>query len=144
MSSGRSGKCRSWTSLGGFLFGPPADVEVIRSRFHDNVVLPLLAGNFSMVTVMDYDETIQKVLSLLVWHIKGDAYIGQEPYKADFFKVFKEAYRGGYCDLDRRRLGQFLTADSLTEIINTRSRAGSPVPSAGLRTTRTPPIAPQD
>ncbi len=73
-----------------------------------------------MVTIMDYDEIIQKVLSLLALHIKGDAYIGQEPYKGDFFKIFKEAYRGGYCDLQRPRLGQLLTADALTDVINTR------------------------
>ncbi len=74
-----------------------------------------------MVTVMDYEQIIQKVQSLLELHIKQDAYIGQEPYKGDFFKVFKEAYRGGYCDSDRARPpGQLLTADALTEVINTR------------------------
>ncbi len=69
---------------------------------------------------MDYEQIIQEVLSLLELHIKGDAYIGQEQYKGDFFKVFKEAYRGGYCDHDRAQQGQLLTADALTEIINTR------------------------
>ncbi len=91
---------------------------VIRSRYHDKVVLLLLAGNFSMVTVMDYEQIIQKVQSLLELHIKQDAYIGQEPYKGDFFKVFKDAYRGGYCGRQRPR--QLLTADALTDIINTR------------------------
>ncbi len=73
-----------------------------------------------MVTAMDYEEIIKKVLLLLAWHIKGDAYIGQEQYKGDFFKVFKEAYRGGYCDRDRAQPGQLLTADALTDVINTR------------------------
>ena len=29
-------------------------------------------------------------------------YIGQEPYKGDFFKVFAEAFRSGYCTLGDR------------------------------------------
>jgi hypothetical protein len=42
------------------------------------------------------DAYFQKIMKLLE-NYEEVAYIGQEPYKGDFFKVFAEAYRSGHC-----------------------------------------------
>ena len=46
---------------------------------------------------MTQKQIIDEVITHLDLHLKDVlGYIGQEPYKGDFFKLFKEAYREGY------------------------------------------------
>ena len=60
---------------------------------------------------MTKDEIINEVIKLLNGQFIGVfGYIGQEPYRGDFFKLFAAAYNGGHS----------LTADSLREFIIVR------------------------
>ena len=47
------------------------------------------------------DAYLHEIMRLLKLY-EEVTYIGQEPYKGDFFKVFAEAYRSGYCTLGYR------------------------------------------
>lgn len=47
---------------------------------------------------------------------------GQEPYKGDFFRLFREAYRNGYCDVSS---SPRLTADRLRDILIARCTSGN-------------------
>lgn len=69
-------------------------------------------------SVMTQEEIIERLIAYLDQHLKDvRGYIGQEPYKGDFFKLFKEAHRNGYFD---ERAHPRLTGDSLSEIVVTR------------------------
>jgi hypothetical protein len=47
------------------------------------------------------DAYLHQILELLKCY-EEVTYIGQESYKGDFFKVFAEAYRNGYCAIGER------------------------------------------
>ena len=47
------------------------------------------------------DAYLKEIMSLLRLY-EGVTYIGQEPYKGDFFRIFAEAYRNGYCTVGHR------------------------------------------
>ena len=67
---------------------------------------------------MTQEEIIERLIELLDQHLKDvRGYIGQEPYKGDFFKLFKEAYRNRYFDVQADPL---LTGDSLRDIVVAR------------------------
>ena len=67
---------------------------------------------------MTQEEIIERLIRYLDSHLKGEwGDIGQEPYKSDFFKLFKEAYRNGYCD---DQASPRLTSDYLTDIVGER------------------------
>jgi len=69
---------------------------------------------------MDREEIIGSFLDLLKFHFKSGASVHQEPYKGDFFRLFKEAYHNGYTH-DGSPL---LTADAFGELIATRWHTG--------------------
>ena len=65
---------------------------------------------------MTQEEIIKQILEYLDQHLKDlRGAIDQEPYKGDFFKLFKEAYRNNYFDSTPR-----LTGDALMDVIITR------------------------
>jgi hypothetical protein len=67
---------------------------------------------------MTQEEIIQKVLEYLDQHLRGGrGYIGQEPYKGDFFALFKEAFRNGYFEVSPRPL---LTGDAFRDVLVAR------------------------
>ncbi len=47
------------------------------------------------------DAYLHEIMRLLKLYVDV-TYIGQEPYKGDFFKVFAEAFRSGYCTIGYR------------------------------------------
>jgi hypothetical protein len=47
------------------------------------------------------DRFLDEILGLLKAYEDVD-WIGQEPYKGDFFKTFASAYRSGFCTIARR------------------------------------------
>ena len=67
---------------------------------------------------MTQEEIIQQVQKLLDLHLKRvSGYIGQEPYKGDFFKLFREAYHNHYFDvLSSPRL----TGDAFRDVLVAR------------------------
>lgn len=69
---------------------------------------------------MDREEIIQRFLDLIKFHFEGGASVYQEPYKGDFFRLFKEAYRKGYI-ADGSPL---LNADAFSELIASRWHTG--------------------
>ena len=74
---------------------------------------------------MTQDEIIERIIVYLDQHLKGGrGYVGQEPYKGDFFKLFKEAYRNNFFDVSSRPR---LTGDSLSDIVVTRWFTGDEV-----------------
>ncbi len=67
---------------------------------------------------MTPEKIIEEIIDCLDSHLKGGrGYIGQEPYKGDFFKLFKEAYRNGYFE---DSTSQRLTGDALRDILKER------------------------
>lgn len=71
---------------------------------------------------MTQEEIIQHLHELLDLHLKLiRGYVGQEPYKGNFFRLFMEAYRNGYFERSSRPL---LTGDALRVIIQARWLTG--------------------
>ncbi len=71
---------------------------------------------------MTQDEIINQIVEYLDQHLHGmRGAMGQEPYKGDFFKLFKEAYRGGYFDVTS---SPRLTGDGLIDLIKVRWTTG--------------------
>ncbi len=67
---------------------------------------------------MTQEEIISQILEYLNWHLKGArGAMSQEPYKGDFFKLFKEAYQRGYFDHSSRPM---LRGDALRSIVAER------------------------
>lgn len=67
---------------------------------------------------MTQEQIINQIINYLQMHAKGvRGYIGQEPYKSDFFRLFKEAYHRKYFDATSQPR---LTGDSLREILRHR------------------------
>ena len=67
---------------------------------------------------MTQEEIIERFIAYMNQHLKDvRGYIGQEPYKGDFFKLFKEAYLNNYFDVSAHPR---LTGDSLSDIVITR------------------------
>lgn len=67
---------------------------------------------------MTQQDIIRELHELLDMHLKGTrGYIGQEPYKGDFFKLFQEAYRSGFIEPSS---SPRLTGDALRETLGTR------------------------
>ena len=67
---------------------------------------------------MTQEEIIRQVHELLDMHLKGTrGYIGQEPYKGDFFRLFSQAHRNGYIESSS---SPRLTGDALRDILVTR------------------------
>ena len=67
---------------------------------------------------MNRDEIIREVIDLLEQHLGGTrGAMDQEPYKGDFFKLFKEAYRQGLMEPGGQRM---LTADALSGVLAER------------------------
>ena len=69
---------------------------------------------------MDREKIIESLLNLLKFHFKGGASVHQEPYKGEFFKLFKEAYHNRYFENGH----PILTGDSLADVIATRWHTG--------------------
>jgi hypothetical protein len=64
---------------------------------------------------MTQDEIILELQTLLDQHLRGlRGYIDQEPYKGDFFHLFRDAYRNGYFE---RSSSPLLTGDALRDIL---------------------------
>ena len=71
---------------------------------------------------MKQEDIIKEVQKLLELHFLGTlGYMGQEPYKGDFFKLFKEAYQAGFCDTSSN---QTLTGDAFRSILVARWFSG--------------------
>ena len=71
---------------------------------------------------MNKEEIITEIKTYLDQHLRnmrGSIY--QEPYKGDFFRLFREAYRNGYCDVASPRP---FTGDALSDIIEQRWQLG--------------------
>lgn len=67
---------------------------------------------------MTQEEIIRQVHELLDMHLKGTrGYIGQEPYKSDFFRLFREAHRNDYIELSS---SPRLTGDAFRDILVAR------------------------
>ena len=67
---------------------------------------------------MTQDEIINQIVEYLDQHLRGSrGAMSQEPYKGDFFKLFEEAYRGGYFDVTS---SPRLTGDGLIDPIVAR------------------------
>jgi hypothetical protein len=67
---------------------------------------------------MTQEEIIKKIINYLDQHLEGSrGYIGQDPYKKDFFDLCKNAHLNGYFDT---RSSPRLTGDALMDILNTR------------------------
>ncbi|MFH0771020.1 MAG: hypothetical protein V1933_00125 [Candidatus Omnitrophota bacterium] len=63
---------------------------------------------------MNKEEIIKEIVRLLEGHFSGiRGYIGQDPYRSDFFKLFNEAYRNAYL-VDSE--GTDLTGDHLADL----------------------------
>ena len=72
---------------------------------------------------MNQEEIIREIVTLTDRHLRNVlGYIGQEPYKGDFFRIFREAYRNGYCDVSS---SPRLTADRLRGILLERCTSGN-------------------
>jgi hypothetical protein len=80
-----------------------------------------MRSNYSAITVagsVTQEEIIVQVLQLLHMHLKGVlGHIGQEPYKGDFFELFRQAYCNRYFD---RSSSPLLTGDAFREILVAR------------------------
>jgi len=71
---------------------------------------------------MTQEEIIEKIITYLDQHFKNTrGAISQEPYKGDFFDLFREAYRNGYFDPSSRPR---LTGDALSDILAGRWLTG--------------------
>lgn len=71
---------------------------------------------------MTQEQIIDTVITYLDQHLKDvRGYMGQEPYKGDFFKLFKEAYRNRYFHPSSRPR---LTGDAFRDILLARWNAG--------------------
>ena len=67
---------------------------------------------------MTQEGIIEQLQEYLDQHLKGmRGAVSQEPYRGDFFKLFKEAYHNNYFDDSS---GPILTADALTGVLCTR------------------------
>lgn len=67
---------------------------------------------------MTQENIIEEVLNLLNMHLTGlRGYIGQEPYKGDFFRLFREAHRNHYFDTSS---SPRLTGDAFRDILVAR------------------------
>ena len=67
---------------------------------------------------MTGEEIIEKLQGRLHGHLKGYlGYLGQEPYKNDFFRLFREAYDGKFFDATARPR---LTGDALRDLLEVR------------------------
>ena len=74
---------------------------------------------------MTQDEIINQIVEYLDQHLRGArGAMSQEPYKGDFFKLFEEAYRGGYFDVTS---SPRLTGDALSDVIVTRWFTGAEI-----------------
>lgn len=69
---------------------------------------------------MDREEIITGLLKLIKHHFESGASVHQEPYKGDFFKLFKEAYHNRYFENGH----PILTGDSLVDVIAARWHTG--------------------
>jgi hypothetical protein len=72
--------------------------------------------------IMNEKEIISEVQELLELHRKKVlGYMGQEPYKGDFFNLFKSAYKGGFF---YESSSPRLTGDAFRDILVTRWLSG--------------------
>ena len=71
---------------------------------------------------MTRDEIVNTLVDYLDQQLKlVRGYIGQEPYRSDFFKLFKEAYEQDYFEISPN-----LKADSIRDTIMTRWSSRTP------------------
>lgn len=69
---------------------------------------------------MNRDDVVSKVVELLQLHKDGlRGSLHQEPYKADAFKVFAEAFNSGL--IESQGQADYLSADALLNILNSRA-----------------------
>lgn len=70
---------------------------------------------------MTQEEIVRELVNYLEQHLSGvRGSMDQEPYKGDFFRLFKEAFQQGYFDSGR----PILTAGALIDILATRWLTG--------------------
>jgi hypothetical protein len=69
---------------------------------------------------VNHDEIVEGIIALLRQHSDGSrGTIHQEPYKGNFFRLFAVAFNTGL--LERTAQREYLSADSLTDILTARS-----------------------
>ncbi len=69
---------------------------------------------------MSQEEILDKIIEYLKEHLDENGprgYIGQDPYKSDFFKLFREAYKNDYFDLSSEKV---LTGDAIISRLSER------------------------
>ena len=67
---------------------------------------------------MTGEEIIRRIQEYLEQHRQGTrGHITQDPYKEDIFKLFREAYEGGYFNIGSNPR---LTGDAIRDILNER------------------------
>ena len=72
----------------------------------------------------EYEKIVEEIIHLLRQHKdKLCGYVGQEPYKRDFFKLFTKAFNAGFLNRESRDSEYYLSADRLTDVIASRDAA---------------------
>lgn len=67
---------------------------------------------------MKQEEILDKIIEYLREHLESRrGYIGQDPYKSDFFELFREAYKNDYFDFSSTPR---LTGDAIMDILKER------------------------
>ena len=71
---------------------------------------------------MTAQQILDRIIEYLDQHLSGiRGYIGQDPYKSDFFKLCKEAHHHGYCEPSSHPR---LTGDAMKSILEVRWSTG--------------------